>query len=372
MKLVITGGHHSSALPVILELRKKLPNLEIFWFGHKHSIKGDTNETLEYREVTQLGIPFYSLQAGKLYRTFDPVRIAKVPLGLIHAFILLRKIKPDLILSFGGYLAAPTVIAGSFLGIKSVTHEQTVVAGYANKVIARFADKVLISWPQSKIYFPEHKTILTGIPLRSDISKVKSLSFKSNNSLPTIYITAGKTGSHAINAVVKDCLAELLTFANVIHQTGDVSTFNDYEELDKQYSEIKGKVPGDYFLRRYVFSDEIGEAFSVSSLIISRAGAHITSEILALEKPALLIPIPWVSHNEQFENARVIVNSGLGTLLEESALSSTTLVTSIKSVLNDISRYTLKDSSYKSYIREDASALIVDSVYSYLSNEPSN
>ncbi len=367
MKLVITGGHHSSALPVITALRNKVPNIEIFWFGHKHSVKGDSNDTLEYKEVTQLNIPFYDLHAGKLYKTFDPVRIAKVPLGVIHALFLLRKIQPDLILSFGGYLAAPTVLAGSLLGIKSVTHEQTVVAGYANKFIAKFADKVLISWPQSRVFFPAHKVVLTGIPLRKDLFEVKSTSFVSDNNLPTIYITAGKTGSHAINAVVKDCLSELLNFANIIHQTGDVSTFNDFDDLSGIYSDLREKVPGDYFLRRFVYSDEIGEAFTRASLIVSRSGAHITSEILATEKPSLLIPIPWVSHNEQFENARVIANSGLGLILEESNLSSDTLITSLKKMLLGLGSYKIKDSSFKSYIRFDASELIVDSVFPYLS-----
>ncbi len=369
MKLVITGGHHSSALPVIEALRLRIPDLDIVWFGHKHSVKGDTNDTLEYKEVSQLGIPFYELQAGKLYKTFDPIRLLKVPFGVLHALFLLNKLKPDLILSFGGYLAAPTVLAGSILGIKSVTHEQTVVVGYANKFIARFVDKIFISWPQSKIYFAEDKTVLTGIPLRKDIFEKRSSSFSVNNDMPTVYITAGKSGSHTINTIVKDCLKDLLGIANVIHQTGDVSTFNDFDELVAQYSAIETTVSGRYFIRRFVYSDEIGEAFSVSSLIVSRSGAHITSEILASEKPALLIPIPWVSHNEQFENARIVKNSGLGVILDEATLSAELLLSVLKEMLSNISSYKIKDSSFKNYIRTDASDLIVDNIVPYLTNE---
>ena len=112
MKIVITGGHHTSALPVIKELRDSLPGVGLFWVGHKHSIRGDTNDTLEFKEITGLGIPFFNLQAGKLYKTLDPIRLLKVPFGFFQAFLYLLKVKPNVILSFGGYLAAPVVLAG--------------------------------------------------------------------------------------------------------------------------------------------------------------------------------------------------------------------------------------------------------------------
>ncbi len=162
MRLVITGGHHSSALPVIKKLKETDPTLQIFWLGHKHSLKGDTHETLEYKEITSLGIPFYELKAGKVYKITSLSRLILVPFGFIQAFFILLSIKPDAILSFGGYLAVPVVVSGFFLGIPSVTHEQTVVAGYANKVIGWFAKKVLISWKASAKYFPAGKTVFTG------------------------------------------------------------------------------------------------------------------------------------------------------------------------------------------------------------------
>lgn len=101
MKMVITGGHHNSALPVIKELEKRYSDLSIFWFGHKSSIKGDKNQTLEYHEITAMDIPFYNLQAGKLYKTYDIRRLIKIPIGYFHALYLLFQIKPDIILSFG-------------------------------------------------------------------------------------------------------------------------------------------------------------------------------------------------------------------------------------------------------------------------------
>ena len=116
MKIVITGGHHTSALPVIKELKKRDSDTDIYWVGHKHSIRRDKNTTLEYREITDLDIPFFELHAGKIYRTFNIFRILKVPFSVIQAFYYLKKIKPDIILSFGGYLAAPVVFIGWFSG----------------------------------------------------------------------------------------------------------------------------------------------------------------------------------------------------------------------------------------------------------------
>lgn len=339
MKIILTGGHHSSALPVISELKKRAPDAKLYWFGHRHSLKNDKNETLEYKEITALGLPFYELKAGKVYKTYDLARLILVPFGFIQAFWLLLKIRPTAILSFGGYLAVPVVIAGWLLGIPSVTHEQTVVAGYANKVIAFFAKKILISWHASAQFFPKSKTVFTGIPLRTEISEVKSTSFETKNSLPTIYITAGKSGAHKINTVLKEVLPELLKFCNIIHQSGDYSLFTDYADLAEQYAKIQPLPQGKFFLKKFVLEDEIGEAFFRATLVVARSGAHTISELLYLQKPALLIPIPWVSHDEQNKNALMLQKYGLAKILSEADLSPAQLIVSLKTMLSDITTY---------------------------------
>jgi UDP-N-acetylglucosamine--N-acetylmuramyl-(pentapeptide) pyrophosphoryl-undecaprenol N-acetylglucosamine transferase len=366
VKLVFTGGHHSSALPVIQKLRKKYPNIEIYWFGHKYSMKSDKNPTLEYQEITALNIPFYSLRAGKFYKTFNPIRILKIPLGVFHALLILIKVKPDLIVSFGGYLAVPTVIAGFVLKIPSITHEQTVVTGYANKVISKFAKNIMISWPQSQKHLPKDKTILTGLPLREDIFEVKSENFVSENDLITIYITAGKTGSHKINQIVLECLPQLLNFCNVIHQCGDHSEYTDYTSLKTRYEKLSPKPEGNYFLRKFIFQDEIGEALVNSDLIVSRSGAHITAELIALEKPCVLIPIPWVSHNEQFENARMLQEAGIGHILEERELSPETLLKSIKYLSTRLNNIKLKNNDLKKIVEKDSASLIMKQIEHHL------
>lgn len=363
MKLLITGGHHTSAIPVIKKLRNNHKDIEIFWIGHKRTLKGNKADTLEYKEISSLGIPFYDLKAGKFYKTFDPVRLIKIPFGFFQSFYYLVKIKPKVILSFGGYLAVPVVISGWVLKIPSITHEQTVVAGYANKLISKFAKKVLISFEESRKFFPEKKVIYTGLPLRESIFKVRSNNFIFENNLPVIYITAGKTGSHLVNETIKICLKKLLTFSNVIHQCGEHSQYKDFEDLKRIYEKLKidqiykikqdrnyinsskdSKIlPGKYYIRKFIFEDEIGEAYSKADLIVSRAGAHTVSELIALSKTAVLIPIPWVSHNEQNKNAKLLESRGLSIILDQKNLNENNFIDSINKALKKINTQNLND-----------------------------
>lgn len=370
MKLVITGGHHTSAIPIIKRLRKDTEDTKIFWFGHKYSQKNNKNPTLEFTEIKKLNIPFYNLIAGKFYRTYDPIRLLKIPFGFFHAFYLLLKVKPDVILSLGGYLSVPTVFAGFFLGIPSITHEQTLVPGYANRVISKFVKKILISWPSSAKYFPVKKTIVTGLPLRHEIYSSNSDKYSVNEALPTIYITCGKEGSHIINLVVNEALGELLQFCNIIHQCGAHSKLRDIDLLKETYAKIKENSQGKYNVSEFIFDDSIGEAFSKSDLLLIRAGAHTCAEAIVLEKPAILIPIPWVSHDEQTKNANVVKNSGLGIILEQNQLSAKTLINMVKHVLDHKNKMVLKDKNLKLQLQKDVAGLIVAQVKDVVKKKP--
>ncbi len=360
MKLVFTGGHHSSALPIIDELKSRYPDSEIYWIGHKFSLRNDTNETLEYKEITARQIPFYELKTGKVYRVYNPLILAKVLSGFVRAYSLLKEIKPDIIVSFGGYLAAPVVVAAYFQNIPSVTHEQTLVVGYANKVISLFAKKILLSWESSKQYFKNNKTVVTGIPLRKEIFKVNSSVFNANNNLPYIFILGGKSGSHVLNSVVLEALPTLLSKYNVIHQCGDYSVYNDSAQAENKYAHIKSSVPGVYFAKKFILEHEIGEAYNKAAVVVSRSGAHTIAEILALHKRALFIPIPWVSHNEQNINANYVVEKGLARVLKEEGLSAESLTKEIELTLNEINPSKITET----LISLDAPSLIVNEIIS--------
>jgi UDP-N-acetylglucosamine--N-acetylmuramyl-(pentapeptide) pyrophosphoryl-undecaprenol N-acetylglucosamine transferase len=274
----------------------------------------------------------------------------------------LIRIRPEVILSFGGYLAAPVVLAGSILGIPSLTHEQTVVAGYANRFISFFAKKILISWPQSKNKFPKSKTILVGLPVREGVTQVLSSSFTSENNLPTVFVMGGKTGSHFLNMLVKNNLDKLLSVCNVIHQCGDNSVYKDYEVLCNVHSGIKENFTGKYFPKKFIFENEIGEAYNRSDLVVSRAGAHTVAELLISKKPCILIPIPWVSHNEQFENALLLEKAGLAKIIGEKDCTDLLFVNTTKEMLENKSNFTLKDDSLLSLSGSDSAEKIANEI----------
>jgi len=315
-KLVFTGGHHTSALEVAKAL--KIKGWEIVWFGHKHSMWNDKADSGEYREVTTAGIKFYDLLAGKFYRTYNPLKLIRIPFGFIQAMFLLLLERPDGIVSFGGYLAVPTVIMGWVLGIKSVTHEQTLVTGWANKLISHFVSKIAVSWPSSLDYYPKQKVVLVGLPLRPGILKTSST--KSNK--PIIYITGGKQGSHVLNKVIFSTIDDLTKKYTVIHQTGTSTVYNDFSESQK----IKNP---EYSSFNYDSQQGINSLVN-SDIVVSRAGAHTIYELAVLGRRSVLVPIPWVSHHEQDVNADMLVKSGIAIVLSENKLKSASLFEAIE------------------------------------------
>jgi len=330
-RLVFTGGHHTSALVVAKELILQ-GKYKVVWFGHRYSMWGDKSDSAEYKEVIAAGIKFYDLKAGKFYNTFNPLKLIRIPWGFIQAFYFLLKIHPAGIVSFGGYLAVPTVITGWLLGIPSVTHEQTMVAGWANRLIANFSRKIAITWPESAKFYPKSKTILTGLPLRLEIIQLKNqIDRIPNTCLPAgkaehrvIYITGGKQGSHLINQIVFSILPELVKKYTVIHQTGSSSIHNDYQHaldlVQKNYEVF------DFDSQKAI------KALKLADIVIGRAGAHTIYELAVLGKKCILIPIPWVSHNEQLINAQMLENSGLATVIPEDKLNGERILMALQDI----------------------------------------
>lgn len=324
LKIVITGGHHTPALSVVEALKRLSKNssktVSFFWIGHKYSMWADVNVSAEYREVTDSGIPFFDLRAGKFHKTYHPLKLIRIPLGFIQAFVYLLKIRPDVVISFGGYLAVPVVFSAWLLRIPIVTHEQTTVAGTASIFISRFARKIFISFASSGKFFPKEKICLVGNPLRPEIFIDKGL-FCFADGCKTLYITGGKQGSHKINNFIEKNLTLLLPFYNVIHQCGSSSIHDDYNNLLKLRENLLPELKERYLVRDFFSSEEIGSVFARADIVVSRAGANAVYETGALGKVAIVIPLPWSSKNEQELNARFLSSGGGAVILEEKDLN---------------------------------------------------
>ena len=314
-RLVIIGGHLAPALAVIEEIRRR-GGWDVFWLGRRFAMEEGKVPALEYEVIKKLGIPFFVLATGRLQRPLSIKTIfslLRVIPGFFMALFTIARLRPDVVLSFGGYLSFPVVFACYILRIPILIHEQTTTSGLANRIAAYFAKKIAISFPSSILDFPREKVILTGNPIRRTILKIKRKSPK----IPLIYVTGGSQGSQTINRALSPILSKLIKRFSIIHQTG----FIDY----KRFLAKKKKLGRRYRFFSVTGPEEVARIYQSASLVISRAGANTVSELAAAGLPGILIPIPWSERGEQEKNARLLEETGLVRVLPQDKLTSSGL-----------------------------------------------
>jgi UDP-N-acetylglucosamine--N-acetylmuramyl-(pentapeptide) pyrophosphoryl-undecaprenol N-acetylglucosamine transferase len=342
-KILIVGGHLTPALAVLSELKKN-GYTNFVWVGQEYNQLGSKTKSAEYITVTKLGIKFINLNSGKLnrhlplskfYRFFWDIFMIFV--GMIKAFFIVAFQQPKLILTFGGYTAVPVAVAGWIFRKKIITHEQTVIAGLSNRIISKFANKILVSWDTSMKYYSPQKTILVGNPIRREVlvAKTDFYTKELDPKRPTLLIVGGNQGSHFINSRVFEFIEKLLDDVNVIHQTGSSTVTGDFAKAKELKNSLRIDKKSRYVVTDYIPSEYIGEVFNAADLLVSRGGANTITEILALGKLAVIVPIPNTSHDEQVVNARYVEKTGLGyTLLQNEKLRAETLYQTILIGLN--------------------------------------
>lgn len=365
MKVILIGGHLSPALSVLESLPKED---KVLFVGRKYAFEGDSSLSLEYETVTSLNVPFVGLNTGRLQRKFTTHTISsllKLPFGLLKSFVTLVKFRPDVVVGFGGYVSFPVVLSAYLLRIPIVIHEQTLEAGFANKILSRFASKVCISWNSSRRYFRKEKIVFTGNPIREskDSSTGSGSKLKINkerNNLPLIYITGGSSGSHFINVLLEGCIKELLEKYNIIHQTGDAQEFRDFDRLEKLKNNLPPELSRRYILKKFINPSEVSDLLHEASLVISRSGMNTITELIYFEKPSLLIPLPYSQNNEQLKNAKFLERLGLGKVLLQNELDSKKLFQAISLMFNNINNYKIDIAERKKLPRKSAAQSIIE------------
>jgi len=322
MKILITGGHHNSALVIAESLRSA--GYQVVWVGHRHTMVDDPHDSLEYQEVTAKKFPFISIQAGKFHSQAHPVHFLRLPLGLFQAIGIIWHQKPQLVLTFGGYIAVPIAFAARLANIPIILFEQTTAIGRANKLISHFSQKNFLAWNSSLPYFPSSKSEVVGLPLRPQILLPQQKKWFTR-SKPIITVTGGKQGSHSINQAFFPLIPKLLPDFNIIHQTGSVVKTGDSVTAAKIHSPF-------YLQKSHFISEEMLEALKASDLVISRSGAHIVYELMTLHKPAILIPLPFSYLNEQALNANKLVAANQAIVITQEQLTPSSLFSSIKTI----------------------------------------
>lgn len=364
IKLVITGGHLTPAIAVIEKLLKEKNCWEILFLGRKTSQEGSSIPSLEINKIPNLGIHLKTIPAGKIPRHLNRwtfISLIRIPLGFLAAFYHIKKFKPDVILTFGGYLAIPVSISGWLTGIPIVTHEQTTTKGLSHSLIEKIATYTAISWEESRKHF-KGKVIVTGNPIREAIIKGQEKKVPIKRDKRTLYITGGNQGSHVINLTVAKAIKDLTERYSIIHQCGTGEAGRDYDFLLHKRGALNKSQKHRYLVKRWFNEQEVAWILNNSSLIISRAGANTMAELAHTAKPALLIPLPISGRNEQLANASLLQKAGSAEILTQKELSSDNLIKSINNMIKNLPKYEKKAQILKHSIPQNGAEAVIELV----------
>ncbi|MCL1842381.1 MAG: undecaprenyldiphospho-muramoylpentapeptide beta-N-acetylglucosaminyltransferase [Defluviitaleaceae bacterium] len=325
-KIILTGGGTAGHVIPNLAL---LPSLkaagyDVYYIGSRDGI--------ERGLVEAEGIPFYGISSGKLRRYFDLKNftdIFRVAKGLGDAIKIIRKIKPDIVFSKGGFVVVPVMAAARLCGVKSVIHESDITPGLANRIVMPFAAKICVSFPETLNKLPpkaRKKALLTGTPIRPGLLEGDRLhGLKLSDFIPggkpVLLVTGGSQGASAINACVREALPALLKKFRIIHLCGR--------------GHLSGAETPGYTEFEYL-TDAMPDIFAASDIAISRAGANTIFELLALKKPHLLIPLPrGKSRGDQILNANSFAKQGFSKVLPEEEMNPERLTAEIFALYNN-------------------------------------
>ncbi|ULL17590.1 undecaprenyldiphospho-muramoylpentapeptide beta-N-acetylglucosaminyltransferase [Paenibacillus sp. H1-7] len=319
--IVFTGGGSAGHVTPNLAIISKLKKLgwDIQYIGSRDGIEKDI--------IHHAGISFHHISSGKLRRYFDLKNIKdpfKVVKGIGEAYMLLRKLKPAIVFSKGGFVSVPVIVASWLNRIPVISHESDMTPGLANKISMPFVTRMCVNFPESLKHIKGDKGICTGLPIRDQILQGKASRAydlcEFHKQKPVLLIMGGSLGAQAINKAVRDALDPLLERFQIVHICG------------------KGHVADTYAKRRgykqfEFINDELADVLAMTDIVLSRAGATSIFEFLALGKPMLLIPLTkQASRGDQILNAASFEKKGYARVLFEEDLSAETLVQSLDGV----------------------------------------
>ncbi|MCF7933361.1 MAG: undecaprenyldiphospho-muramoylpentapeptide beta-N-acetylglucosaminyltransferase [Spirochaetia bacterium] len=317
-----TGGHVYPGIEVLEALKEQYgTSLEYCWLGDRMGP--------EALITGQEGIPFHAIRSGKLRRYLSMRNLTdlfRVAAGVVDSYRFLRRYRPDVLFSKGGFVSVPPVIAASLLGIPVVTHESDMDPGLANRIIGRFAKSFCAAYEQTVLgYRGPAQVHVTGNPVRralldGDGAAGRAL-FSLDESTPVVLVLGGSQGALEINEVIWQWAQEGISSCSIVHQAGE-KTFRDLQ--------AEG-----YHTVRYL-SGELADLLAAADLVISRAGAGALSEIAASGTPMILIPKGRSSsRGDQIRNAQLFASHGAAIVLKDEEVTLENLKNAVSLVLED-------------------------------------
>lgn len=328
-KIVLTGGgtagHVTPNIALLPALREA--GFEVSYMG--------SYDGIEKKLISDFDVPYTGIATGKFRRYLDPKNLTdpfRVIKGYGEAKKYLKKLQPDVVFSKGGFVSVPVVRAAASLKIPCIIHESDMTPGLANKLCIPVAQKVCCNFPETMEKMPEGKAVLTGSPIRSELTQGNKLAgldmcgFTANK--PVIMVIGGSLGAANVNKAVRDALPKLLENFQVVHLCGKGKIDNLFLNTAgyKQFECIKA---------------ELKDLFAMADIVISRAGANAICELLALKKPNILIPLPAASsRGDQLLNAASFEAQGFSIVINEDDLTTNLLVDKVHELFENRASYT--------------------------------
>ena len=359
-----TAGHILPILAIVREIqaaKSNDPKLKIFYIG--------PNERYILQLLEKENVAIKKIVCGKLRRYFsfkNFIDIFKIPIGFFQSLFWLFVLAPDMVFSKGGYGSVPVTFAAYLLQIPIFLHESDSFPGLSSRVESKWAVEIFTSFPKTDYLKPE-KIICSGNPIRQEIlngnpEEAKKI-FNLAGGKPIVSFLGGSQGAQSINNIILEILPELLNQFEIIHQTGRNNFEQTRNEADALMSPTVKKF---YHPVPFLNEKEMKGLLTVSSVIISRAGAGAIFEIAASGKPAILIPLPGAAGNHQAKNGYQFADAGAGEVLEEQNLKPHFLLEKIKYLLSREDILQAFSTNSVNFGKPKAAKLIADYLLAYL------
>lgn len=379
-----TGGHIYPGLAVADELKERDSSVRIIWFGSSSGRDKDMVEANRNRRGLPSVDGFVGIPSGKLRRYFSLQNLFdlfKIAAGFFTALFYLKRIKPQAVFSKGGFVSVPPCAAAKVLGIPVYTHECDFSPGLATRLNSRFAKRILLSYEQSKRFFPaklQSSLAVTGNPVRPvfyEADAARGLAFlgveNTKSSKPLLLVLGGSSGARQINDLIFKNLGWLCEHFIVVHQTGRGS---DYKRaVSAEFEAVRAAKH--YLPYDFIYAD-MPHVIAACDIVFSRAGANSLWECAVCAKPMLLLPLAGAgTRGDQVENAAYFAGQGAALILEAQCTSagadavsakdelSAALRSNLAKMLEPDFRLTMGKSARKAIGKEKSAQKIADILY---------
>ena len=352
-----TGGHLFPALAIAEAFRDRERANEILFVGSGRGLEG---RVLGREGYARQSIAAVSLQDKSFFGR--ALGLAAISKSLWQSRRLLRAFRPDMVLGVGGYASGPVVLTAWALGYKTAIHEQNAFPGLSNRILARFVDRIFLSFAESAKHFPRKKVVLTGNPVRRRMRPGKKGDRDPGGAPFTVLIFGGSQGAHRLNVAMEESLPHLQEQKGkwrIIHQTGD----RDYGEVKEAYARAG------WAAEVHPFIQDMDRVYAAADLVLCRAGATTVFELMAMGKPAILVPYPYAANDHQTLNARILMSAGAALMIKNGDLTGSALGKKLIELSQDPARLAAMGKAGAVLAKPQAAQEIVQSCYEWVNHE---